>query len=65
LTQITGALEGLLKTMERELGRRPTGETDAEREAKMRELALQLVELVDQIGPAGTNRRPLTIIGRH
>ena len=53
LTQLTGALEGLLKTMERELGRSPTGETDTEREAKMRELALQLVELIDQIGPAG------------
>ena len=53
LMQITGALEGLLKTMERQLGNRPKGETDAERESSLRELALQLAELIDQTGPAG------------
>lgn len=40
-------------TLERQLGARPTGETGAQRAARMTELALQLVELTDQLGPAG------------
>ena len=40
-------------TLECQLGARPTRGTGAQRAARMPELALQLVELIDQLGPAG------------